>query len=97
MNVGSNLAGTILSSEKHFSDYLTQTKSQTQTEQELTLKEFEEAYTTLQRNKASAVDDINSNVIKLTYNALRGIPIITSRRGGGGGYTDLVTVSDGKI
>ena len=27
----------------------------------------------------------------------RGHPLITSRRGGGGGYTDLVTVSDGKI
>ena len=27
---------------------------------------------------------------------LRGYPLITSRRGGGGGYTDLVTVSDGK-
>ena len=29
-------------------------------------------------------------------NLIRGHPLITSRRGGGGGYTDLVTVSDGK-
>ena len=28
---------------------------------------------------------------------LRGHPLITSRRSGGGGYTDLVTVRDGKI
>ena len=69
VNVGSNLAGKIPSSEKHFSDYLTQTEH-VLIEQELTLKEFEEAYSTLQRNKASGFDDINSNVIKLTCNEL---------------------------
>ena len=31
----------------------------------------------------------------LMFSKHRGHPLITSRRGGGGGYTDLVTVSDG--
>ena len=69
MNVGSNLASKIPSSEKHFSDYLTQTEH-VLIEQELTLKEFEETYSTLQRNKAIGFDDSNSSVIKLTYNQL---------------------------
>ena len=55
--------------QQHFSDYLTQTEH-VLIEQELTLKEFEEAYSTLQRNTASGFDDINSNVIKLTCNEL---------------------------
>ena len=68
VNVGSYLAGKIPSSEKHFSDYLTQTEH-VLIEEELTLKEFEEfeeAYSTLKRNKASDFDDISSKVIKVS-------------------------------
>ena len=40
---------------------------------------------------------ITAVVTNYFRDGFRGHPLITSRRGGGGGYTDLVTVSDGKI
>ena len=69
VNVGSNLAAKIPHSEKHFSDYLQQSDNILRNE-ELTIEEFETAFKTLKKNKACGFDEINSNVIKSSYNEL---------------------------
>ena len=67
--MGSNLAAKIPTSEKHFSDYIQQT-NQILVNKELTLSEFNTAFHSLKKNKASGFDEINGNVIKSSYDEL---------------------------
>ena len=69
VNIGSNLAAKIPSSEKHFSDYLQQT-NKILVNEELTMEEFESAFNSIKKNKACGFDEINLNVIKSSFNEL---------------------------
>ena len=68
-NVGSNLAAKIPHSEKHFSDYLSQSQN-ILSEEQLTMDEFREAFQAIKRNKACGFDEISSNVIRSSYDEL---------------------------
>ena len=67
--MGSNLAAKIPTSEKHFSGYIQQT-NQVLVNKQLTLSEFNTAFHSLKKNKASGFDEINGNVIKSSYDKL---------------------------
>ena len=69
VNIGSNLAAKIPSSEKHFSAYLQQT-NKILVNEELTMEEFESAFNSIKKNKACGFDEINPNVIKSSFNEL---------------------------
>ena len=58
VNVGSNLAAKIPSSEKHFSEYLKESNV-TLEKTNFTIKEFEIAFQSIKINKAPGFDDIN--------------------------------------
>ena len=68
-NVGPNLAAKIPHSEKHFSDYLSQSQN-ILSEEQLTMDEFREAFQAIKRNKACGFDEISSNVIRSSYDEL---------------------------
>ena len=61
-NIGPNLANKILQISKTFDQYFSPVDTQLN-HHDLTLKEFETAYKSLKRNKASGIDDINSNIV----------------------------------
>ena len=69
VNVGSNLAAKIPSSEKHFSEYIDKS-GVILNEAHLSEKEFQIAFHSIKANKASGYDDINSTVIKSSYDQL---------------------------
>ena len=69
MNIGSNLAAKIPSSEKHFSDYIQQT-NKILVNEELTIGEIESAFNSLKKKKACGFDEINPNVINSSFNEL---------------------------
>ena len=66
VNVGSNLAAKIPSSEKHFSEYMNQTKEIIPIN-DLTIKEYKNAFDSLKTNRACGFDDIDTNIIKSCY------------------------------
>ena len=57
------------SSEKHFSEYI-DTNGVLLNETNLSEKEFQIAFHSIKANKASGYDDINSTVIKSSYDQL---------------------------
>ena len=61
-NVGQNLANKIPQLSKRFDQYFSPVDTQINNH-DLTLKEFEPVYKSLKRNKASSIDDINSNIV----------------------------------
>ena len=69
VNVGSNLAAKIPSSEKHFSEYMKQTQEIIPIN-DLTIEEYKNAFNSLKKNRACRFDDINTNVIKSCYNEM---------------------------
>ena len=71
VNVGPNLAAKIPNNGKVFTEYLNNnTNNCLIPEKELSLEEFKIAFKTLKSNKANGFDDINSNVIKTSYDEL---------------------------
>ena len=61
-NIVPNLANKIPQISKTFDQYFSPVDTQLN-HHDLTLKEFETAYKSLKRNKASGIDDINSNIV----------------------------------
>ena len=61
-NIGPNLANKIPKVSKMFEQYLSPVDTQINYH-DLILKEFETAYKSVKRNKASGVDDINSIIV----------------------------------
>ena len=62
MNMGPNLAIKIPQISKMFDQYFSHVYTQIN-HHDLTLKEFETVYKSLKRNKASDIDDVNSNIV----------------------------------
>ena len=69
-NVGPNLANKIPTVQKSFEEYLNKSESFIDNP-ELSYDEFEKAFTSLQRNKASGIDNFNSNVILDNYDEIK--------------------------
>ena len=69
-NVGPKLAEKIPPTQKSFKDYLTNFDKSIESN-ELLFEEFEDAFKSLKRNKASGVDDLNSNIIIDAYNDIK--------------------------
>ena len=69
-NIGPNLANKIPQISKTLDQYFSPADSQIN-HHDLTLKEFEAAYKSLKRNKASGIDDINSNIVLDFFEVLK--------------------------
>ena len=69
-NIGSNLAAKIPYSEKHFTSYINKSDS-ILTNNELSIEEFKKAFDSLEINKACGFDDINPNMVKISYDELK--------------------------
>ena len=69
-NIGPNLANKIPQISKTFDQYFSPVDTQIN-QNDLTLKEFETAYKSLKRNKASGIDDINSNIVVVFFEELK--------------------------
>ena len=71
-NVGPNLAKKIPETQTSFENYLTRSEN-TLDSKLLSFDEFEKAFKTLKKNKASGYDDISSNIIIDTYEEIKDI------------------------
>ena len=69
-SVGPKLAEKIPPAQKSFKDYLFQSET-SMDNNELLFEEFETAFKSLRRNKASGVDDLSCNVIIDTYDYIK--------------------------
>ena len=69
-NIGTNLANKIPNVQKSFKDYLS-TNEVFIADSELLFEEFENAFKSLQRNKACGIDNINSNIIIDVYDEIK--------------------------
>ena len=69
-NIGQNLANKIPQISTTFDQYFTPVDTQIN-HHDFTLKEFETAYKSLKRNKASGIDDINSNIVVVFFEELK--------------------------
>ena len=69
-NVGPNLANKIPNIKKSFEDYLNRNEN-TIDNSELSFEEFEDAFKSIQRNKACGIDDIKSNIIIDVYDEIK--------------------------
>ena len=69
-NVGPKLAEKIPLVQQSFEDYLSQSETSMDND-ELSFEEFETAFKSLKRNKASGVDDLSCNVIIDTYDYIK--------------------------
>ena len=69
VNVGSNLAAKTPCSEKYFSEYMKQIKEIIPIN-DLTIKEYKNAFDSLKTNQACGFDDIDTNIIKSCYNEI---------------------------
>ena len=69
-NVGPNLAEKIPQSDKSFKEYLSQSDILMEND-ELSFEEFEIAFNSLKRNKASGIDGLNCNTIIDNYNEIK--------------------------
>ena len=65
-----NMAPKIPEISKTFDQYFSPVDTQIN-HHDLTLKEFETAYKSLKRNKASGIDDINSNIVTDSFEELK--------------------------
>ena len=70
INIGPNLADKITNSNSKFEDYLKKS-DQTINNDIITLKEFEDAFKSLKKNKAAGIDDITSNIIIETFEEIK--------------------------
>ena len=72
VNVGPDLSKNIPKEAKCFTEYLNQSDKNKNIllETELTLNEFKKAFGSLKSNKANGYDDINSNIVKSSYDEL---------------------------
>ena len=69
-NIGPNLSKKIPLISKTFDQYFSPVDTQI-SHHDLTLKEFETAYKSLKRNKASGIDNINCNIVLDFFEALK--------------------------
>ena len=69
-NVGPNLASKIPIVNKSFEDYLTRNENPID-DCELLFKEFEDAFKSLQRNKACGIDNVSSNIVIDVYDEIK--------------------------
>ena len=69
-NIGTNLANKIPNVQKSFKDYLSMNEVFI-ADSELLFEEFENAFKSLQRNKACGIDNINSNIIIDVYDEIK--------------------------
>ena len=69
-NIGQNLANKIPTVQKSFETYLTRNENLIDNT-ELSFEEFEDAFQSLQRNKACGIDDINCNIIIDSYDEIK--------------------------
>ena len=69
-NIGPNLANKVRQVSKTCDKYISPVDTHIN-HHDLTLKEFETAYKSLKRNKASGIDDINSNIVLDFYEELK--------------------------
>ena len=72
-NIGSNLAAKIPHSERHFTSYMEKSNNILETVN-VSIEELEKAFSTLKINKACGFDDINPNIVKVSYEELK-IPL----------------------
>ncbi|XP_065658588.1 uncharacterized protein LOC136083107 [Hydra vulgaris] len=70
VNIESKLASQVPSANKSFDKYLDRNKNELNNEK-LTMLEFNNAFKILKRNKATGIDDINSNIIINCQNELK--------------------------
>ena len=70
LNIGSNLAAAKTpSSEKYFSEHMKRIKEIIPIN-DLTIKEYKNAFDSLKTNQAGGFDDIDTNIIKSFYNEI---------------------------
>ena len=69
-NIGPKLASKITPVPEHFQDYIIKSNFDFDNN-ELSFKEFDTAFKSLKRNKASGIDDINTNVVIDVYNEIK--------------------------
>ena len=69
-NIGPNLANKVPQVSKTCDKYISPVDTH-RNHHDLTLKEFETAHKSLKRNKASGIDDINSNIVLDFYEELK--------------------------